>query len=112
MNFPARSVNKDANYSAAFITFSTSSASHSGTGLTFTTGRGNDIVCQTAKEMAAPLIGMSLDELFNGMGKTWYLVTGDAQFRWLGELPALEVVQHTDDMPQVPRRVWSRLYTF
>lgn len=50
--------------------------------MTFTIGRGNDIVCIAIREVANRLVGKDTEELFANMGKTWDYMMADPQLRW------------------------------
>ena len=50
--------------------------------MTFTIGRGNDIVCKAIEELAKRLLGKDTEELFANMGKTWDYLSSDSQLRW------------------------------
>src|ERR687885_2997515 len=78
-------MNADPDYSAAYVILLTDSAAGlEGHGLTFTTGRGNELCCAAIEDLAAPLVGRSLESLTADMGAFWNLMTGDSQYRWLG----------------------------
>lgn len=70
-------------YSAAYVTLQTDS-DLVGEGLTFTLGRGTDIVAQAARYMGDWVIGKSLDEITGDFAGFWRRLTSDSQFRWLG----------------------------
>lgn len=55
-----------------------------GTGLAFTLGEGNDMVCQAAKFYAEKLQGRDIEELMSGFGDTFNQLSNEQQFRWLG----------------------------
>jgi len=55
-----------------------------GYGMTFTIGRGNDIVCAAIKAVANRLVGKDTEDLFADMGKTWDYMMADPQLRWIG----------------------------
>ncbi|PSS36945.1 hypothetical protein PHLCEN_2v1161 [Hermanssonia centrifuga] len=76
-------MNTDCDYSSAYVSLLTSS-DLIGHGMTFTIGRGNDIVCAAIKEVAARLQGKDVEELFANMGKTWEYLCADPQLRWIG----------------------------
>ncbi|KAF8638174.1 hypothetical protein AX17_002397 [Amanita inopinata Kibby_2008] len=76
-------MNVDCDYSSAYVTLFTDT-SLVGYGMTFTTGRGNDIVCAAIKEVANRLVGKDTEELFADMGKAWDHLMADAQLRWIG----------------------------
>lgn len=77
-------MNPDPDYSAAYCVLETDEAGLEGHGLTFTIGRGNDIVC-AAIEALAPLVeGLDLDWIRADGARFWRHVTGDSQLRWIG----------------------------
>jgi hypothetical protein len=53
-------------------------------GMTFTIGRGNDIVCHAIDYVAQKLVGKSINSLFSDMGSTWTFLQSDPQLRWIG----------------------------
>ncbi|WP_418275247.1 enolase C-terminal domain-like protein [Isoptericola jiangsuensis] len=82
-------MNKDADYSAAYVVLRTDATDASsdplaGYGLTFTIGRGNDIVAEAARQQAAVLVGRDVDEIAADMGGLYRSLTADSQMRWLG----------------------------
>src|SRR3990167_9061170 len=77
-------MNKDPDYSAAYVTLHTNHAGLEGSGLTFTIGRGNEICVAAINSLAPLLINRSLDELTSNMGAFWYDITHDSQLRWIG----------------------------
>ncbi|KAG8974081.1 hypothetical protein FRC05_007829 [Tulasnella sp. 425] len=78
------SVYRAANPSAATVILHTDSSTLKGHGMTFTIGRGTDIVCLAIKEVANRLIGKDVETLFADMGKTWDYLLADPQLRWVG----------------------------
>lgn len=76
-------MNEDCNYSAAYCILKTDGA-HSGHGMTFTIGRGNDIVCHAIEQVAQRIANRSLESLTEDMGKTWRWLVSDSQLRWIG----------------------------
>ncbi|KAF8162513.1 hypothetical protein K438DRAFT_1985152 [Mycena galopus ATCC 62051] len=76
-------MNTECDYSSAYITLQTDS-DLVGHGMTFTIGRGNDIVCIAIKEVANRLVGKDTEDLFANMGKTWDFMLADPQLRWIG----------------------------
>src|SRR5215831_13088466 len=77
-------MNKDADYSAAYVVLETDTAELAGYGLTFTIGRGNDIVAESARQWALPLLGRDVDELCADPGAVYRELAADSQLRWLG----------------------------
>jgi L-fuconate dehydratase len=70
-------------YSAAYVIIETDT-NIEGHGLTFTNGRGNDLVTGAVHALKHHLIGKSLDEITGDFRKTWRSLTQDNQLRWLG----------------------------
>jgi len=77
-------MNKDGDYSAAYVHLHTDDAGLSGFGFTFTIGRGNDLCVEAARQRAQPLIGRDVDELVGDLGAVYRLLQSDSQLRWLG----------------------------
>ncbi len=77
-------VNVDPDYSAAYVILQTDDPGLSGHGLTFTNGRGNDVVCAAIEALSLRLKGKMLESITGDMAKFWYSVAGDTQLRWLG----------------------------
>jgi L-fuconate dehydratase len=76
-------VNKDPDYSAAYCIFETDSELE-GHGLTFTLGRGNEIVVEAIEYLAKNALGRTLDSITQDLCAFSRLFTDDSQFRWLG----------------------------
>jgi L-fuconate dehydratase len=76
-------MNPDPDYSAAYVVLSTDGGLE-GHGLTFTIGRGNDIVCMAIEALTARVVGLELDWIEANPGRFWRHVTGDSQLRWIG----------------------------
>ncbi|KAH8895875.1 mandelate racemase/muconate lactonizing enzyme family protein [Thozetella sp. PMI_491] len=70
-------------YSASFCVITTDSQ-YTGHGMTFTIGRGNELVCGAIDLLAPLIIGKNLSELTADWGKTWRYLTSDSQLRWVG----------------------------
>jgi L-fuconate dehydratase len=77
-------MNKDGDYSAAYVVLNTDDSELSGFGLTFTIGRGNDLAVAAARQQAALLVGLDVQEMLADMGAVYRLLTADSQLRWLG----------------------------
>jgi L-fuconate dehydratase len=78
-------MNEAPDYSAAYVVLATDHpAGLAGHGLTFTTGRGNQL-CVAAIEALRPfVIGRTLESLTADLGAFWASVVGDPQLRWVG----------------------------
>jgi L-fuconate dehydratase len=76
-------MNPDPDYSAAYIILHTDSHLE-GHGLTFTIGRGNELVVAAIQALAPRIVGKTLESFTENMGAFWRMITGDSQLRWLG----------------------------
>ena len=77
-------MNKDGDYSAAYVHLSTDDPALSGFGFTFTIGRGNDLCVEAARQRALPLIGRDVDKIVGDPGAIYRELQSDSQLRWLG----------------------------
>lgn len=77
-------INKDPDYSAAYVILKTNQEGLEGHGLTFTLGRGNELCVAAIQSLSYLLIGKSLEEFTTNMCAFWRMITGDSQLRWLG----------------------------
>ena len=77
-------MNAAGDYSAAYCILHTTSAKHTGHGMTFTIGRGNEIVCHAISLLAERVKGRKLDDLVADWGKTWRYLVSDSHLRWIG----------------------------
>ncbi len=77
------SVHSEPVYSYAVTQLETD-AGHSGTGLAFTLGGGNDLVCRAAEMLAAALVGREIEELMAEWGAVQRSMADHPQLRWLG----------------------------
>lgn len=55
-----------------------------GTGLAFTLGEGNQLVCAAAEFYARRLVGRDIEEIMAGFGALQRTMADEQQFRWLG----------------------------
>ncbi|WKT46524.1 Enolase C-terminal domain-like [Fusarium oxysporum f. sp. vasinfectum] len=76
-------MNAAGNYSSAYCILETDSE-YTGHGMTFTIGRGNDIVCAAINHVAERLKGRTLSSLVANWGQTWRHLVNDSQLRWIG----------------------------
>ncbi|RQW70390.1 L-fuconate dehydratase [Halomonas sp. YLB-10] len=77
-------VNKDADYSAAYLRLVTDDSALYGCGFTFTIGRGNEICLQAMEALAQPLVGRDAAEVCKSPGAVYRELAADSQLRWLG----------------------------
>lgn len=79
----ADSVHSDPQYSYAVTRLKTS-AGIEGTGLAFTLGGGNDLVCRAIDALSPPLIGQDIESLMSDFGAVYRGLLDHPQYRWLG----------------------------
>jgi L-fuconate dehydratase len=76
-------MNPHPDYSAAYVILRTDT-SWQGHGLTFTIGRGNEVVIAAIQALAPLVTGLSLSDITADMGAFWRRLAGDSQLRWIG----------------------------
>ncbi|MGR0320916.1 L-fuconate dehydratase [Agromyces sp. ZXT2-3] len=77
-------MNKDGDYSAAYVVIHTDDPDVRGHGFTFTIGRGNDLCVEAARQRGLPLVGRSVEESVADLGGVYRELSSDSQLRWLG----------------------------
>jgi L-fuconate dehydratase len=76
-------MNEAPDYSAAYVILATD-AGLTGHGMTFTIGRGTEIVAAAVRALAGRVAGLRLDDVAADPGAFWRTLTGDSQLRWIG----------------------------
>jgi len=76
-------VHVDPDYSAAYVVLKTD-AGLEGHGLTFTIGRGNEVVAAAIEAFRHLVVGERLDAIVADFGGFWHRLASDSQLRWLG----------------------------
>ncbi len=78
-------MNPDPDYSAAYVVLRTDERDGlEGHGLTFTIGRGTEVVVAGVRALEPLVVGRSTGELFADLGGFWRDLVGDSQLRWIG----------------------------
>ncbi len=77
------SVHRDPVYSYAVTRLETESGLR-GTGLAFTLGAGNELVCAAIDALGATLAGRELEQLMSDFARVWRELADHPQYRWLG----------------------------
>ena len=77
-------MNESPDYSAAYVVLGTDAHGLEGHGLTFTIGRGNEVVVCAVRALARLVVGSTLEDIVADMAGFWRRVTGDSQLRWIG----------------------------
>ncbi|XP_008554711.1 mitochondrial enolase superfamily member 1 [Microplitis demolitor] len=80
----------DPDYSCAYVTIKLKNGLE-GHGLTFTLGRGTQIVVKACEDILKMVINRNVYDIFNNFGKFWRDITSESQLRWLG--PEKGVIQ-------------------
>ncbi|HZQ85204.1 MAG TPA: enolase C-terminal domain-like protein [Acidimicrobiales bacterium] len=76
-------VHLDPDYSAAYVVLRTDDGPD-GHGLTFTIGRGTEVVVEAVRSLAPFVTGRDTEELFGDIRGFWRQIVGDSQLRWIG----------------------------
>lgn len=78
-------MNERPDYSAAYVTLRTDGPdSPVGHGMTFTTGRGNELCVAAIEALAPVVVGRTLSSITEDFAGFWYDLVGDGQLRWVG----------------------------
>ncbi len=78
-------MNPDPDYSAAYVILETDRGDGvEGHGLTFTIGRGNEVVVAALEALRPLVVGLPVADFLTTPGACWRRLTGDSQLRWLG----------------------------
>jgi len=96
-------MNKDGDYSAAYVVLRTDDPGLAGHGFTFTIGRGNDICALAARHRAEPLVGRDVATVVGDLGAVYRDLASDSQLRWLGPDKGVEHLA----MAAVMNAVWD-----
>ncbi|EFA85893.1 enolase superfamily member 1 [Heterostelium album PN500] len=71
-------------YSCAYVVVKTDNPTLEGYGLTFTLGKGTDVVVQCVKTQSELVIGKTIKEIFDDYPSFYRLLTSEPQLRWIG----------------------------
>jgi len=78
-------MNPDPDYSAAYVIVRDEAGDGlEGHGLTFTIGRGTEVVVAGVNALRPLILGRDTETLFADMGAFWRSLVGDSQLRWIG----------------------------
>lgn len=77
-------IHKDPDYSAAYVVLSVEGLTEKGHGLTFTLGRGTEVVVVAIKALSNLVVGKKLLEVLTDFGTFWHQLTNESQLRWIG----------------------------
>lgn len=78
-------MNEAPDYSAAYVVLHTDDpGGRDGHGMTFTTGRGNELCVAAIDALAGGLVGRTLEGLTADLGAFYHELVSDGQLRWVG----------------------------
>ncbi|SAL66082.1 mandelate racemase/muconate lactonizing protein [Caballeronia peredens] len=77
-------MNAAPDYSAAYVILETDAPGLAGHGLTFTIGRGTEVVVAAVEALAPLVVGRKIEDIAADMGGFWRAFTSDSQLRWIG----------------------------
>lgn len=77
-------VNRNPDHSLAYAVIGTSFKDITGYGITFTIGRGNDLVVEAIGEYGRLLAGRNVSDIMHNMGEVWHELVNYSPLRWLG----------------------------
>lgn len=77
-------VNRNPDHSLAYAVIGTTVPNLTGYGITFTIGRGNDLVVDAIREYGRLLVGRRVSEIIENMGEVWHELVNYSPLRWLG----------------------------
>jgi L-fuconate dehydratase len=78
-------MNPDPDYSAAYVIVRTDAGDGlEGHGLTFTIGRGTEVVVAAVEALRPLVVGLDVEATEQDLGGFWRAMVGDSQLRWIG----------------------------
>ena len=78
-------MNPDPDYSAAYVILRTDAGDGiEGHGLTFTIGRGTEVVVAAVEALRPLVVGLDVEATESDLGGFWRAMVGDSQLRWIG----------------------------
>lgn len=77
-------VHSESVYGYAVALLKTNTNGLVGSGLAFTLGKGNELVCQAIETLAKPLLGRDIESVMSQFGKVFRSIADHPSYRWLG----------------------------
>lgn len=75
-------IHSDPDYSVCYVIIKTSDG-FIGNGMTFTLGKGTNIVCTAVETMKFLVENQKLDDILGDFGMFWRTLTSESQLRWV-----------------------------
>ena len=76
-------IHKSPNFSTAYVVISVQGLQVQGHGLTFTEGRGTEVVISAIQALLSLLVGKPLVKICTDFGTFWHSLTNESQLRWI-----------------------------
>lgn len=76
-------IHPDPDYSCTYVILYTDT-DFKGHGISFTIGRGNELVVAAVKSLAQVVVGQELKKIYSDFAGTWRALTSESQMRWVG----------------------------
>ncbi|XP_071531045.1 mitochondrial enolase superfamily member 1-like [Panulirus ornatus] len=76
-------IHPDPDYSCAYVIIYTDT-DFKGHGISFTIGRGTELVVAAVKSLAHLVVGKNLKDIYDDFAATWRTLTSESQMRWVG----------------------------
>jgi L-fuconate dehydratase len=78
-------VHTDPDYSATYVVLTTDAGDGlEGHGMTFTLGRGNEVVCAAVRALQHLIVGAKFEDIVADLAGFWDRLTFESQLRWIG----------------------------
>ncbi|KAG7162791.1 Mitochondrial enolase superfamily member 1-like [Homarus americanus] len=76
-------IHPDPDYSCTYVILYTDT-DFKGHGISFTIGRGNELVVEAVKSLSHLVVGKDLKDIYEDFAGTWRALTSESQLRWVG----------------------------
>lgn len=87
----------DPDYSCAYVTIRLASGLE-GNGLTFTNGRGTEVVVQAVKSMSYLVKGKIVSDIYKDFATFWRSLTSESQMRWVSIIWQLNLLTQIENV--------------
>ncbi|XP_015790636.1 mitochondrial enolase superfamily member 1 [Tetranychus urticae] len=74
----------DGDYSCAYVILNTEDPKLTGHGLTFTIGKGTEVVVKAVESLMDLVIGVKVNDIINDFASFWRKLSSHSQMRWIG----------------------------
>ncbi|XP_075212806.1 mitochondrial enolase superfamily member 1-like isoform X2 [Lycorma delicatula] len=77
-------MHNDPDYSCAYVTIHLEDSTIKGYGMTFTLGRGTEVIIEAVKSLSHLVVGKVIGSIFQDFSNFWREITSESQLRWIG----------------------------